>query len=142
MSKGFFFFGPKGRSSSIFWKAQVLGTKDWVICLRLLLHDLLKVWDPLEMVLKILSCAPVACAGEEAFIAKWAKTTQGRHRNIAFDVHCYHCGLSQTLNHSMIFFQTFCKMETLTFPYKSARCSFPATQDPRFRKPISWENLC
>jgi len=29
--------------------------------------------------------------GEEAFIAKWAKTTQGRHRNIAFDVHCYHC---------------------------------------------------
>ncbi|CAK9020095.1 unnamed protein product [Durusdinium trenchii] len=29
--------------------------------------------------------------GEEAFIAKWAKTTQGRHRNVCFDVHCYHC---------------------------------------------------
>ena len=32
--------------------------------------------------------------GEEAFIAKWAKTTQGRHRNVCFDVHCYHCSLA------------------------------------------------
>eukprot|EP00438_Fugacium_kawagutii_P015961 Skav227098 [mRNA] locus=scaffold199:41512:44670:+ [translate_table: standard] len=31
--------------------------------------------------------------GEEAFIAKWAKMTQGRHRNVCFDVHCYHCDL-------------------------------------------------
>ncbi|CAL1143993.1 unnamed protein product [Cladocopium goreaui] len=29
--------------------------------------------------------------GEEAFIAKWSKMTQGRHRNVCFDVHCYHC---------------------------------------------------
>ncbi|CAJ1328533.1 unnamed protein product [Effrenium voratum] len=29
--------------------------------------------------------------GEEAFMAQWTKTTRGRHRNVCFDVHCYHC---------------------------------------------------
>mmetsp|Transcript_40240 Transcript_40240/g.93189 ORF Transcript_40240/g.93189 Transcript_40240/m.93189 type:complete len:597 (-) Transcript_40240:116-1906(-) len=29
--------------------------------------------------------------GEEGFIQKWAKITKGRHRNVCFDVHCYHC---------------------------------------------------
>lgn len=30
-------------------------------------------------------------SGEEAFMAQWTKTTRGRHRNVCFDVHCYHC---------------------------------------------------
>ena len=42
----------------------------------------------------VLSCQELLPAGEEAFIAKWAKTTQGRHRNVCFDVHCYHCCLA------------------------------------------------
>mmetsp|Transcript_22904 Transcript_22904/g.54048 ORF Transcript_22904/g.54048 Transcript_22904/m.54048 type:complete len:601 (-) Transcript_22904:75-1877(-) len=29
--------------------------------------------------------------GEEDFIKKWSKSTKGRHRNVCFDVHCYHC---------------------------------------------------
>ncbi|CAE7234919.1 exgA [Symbiodinium natans] len=29
--------------------------------------------------------------GEEGFIQKWAKSTKGKHRNVCFDVHCYHC---------------------------------------------------
>ena len=31
-----------------------------------------------------------ACEGEEDF-KKWSKSTKGRHRNVCFDVHCYHC---------------------------------------------------
>lgn len=27
----------------------------------------------------------------EPFIEHWQKTTRGKHRNICFDVHCYHC---------------------------------------------------
>lgn len=29
--------------------------------------------------------------GEEGFFEKFVQTTRGRHRNICFDVHCYHC---------------------------------------------------
>eukprot|EP00930_Biecheleria_cincta_P017039 TRINITY_DN13654_c0_g1_i1.p1 TRINITY_DN13654_c0_g1~~TRINITY_DN13654_c0_g1_i1.p1 ORF type:complete len:528 (-),score=84.95 TRINITY_DN13654_c0_g1_i1:364-1914(-) len=29
--------------------------------------------------------------GEDGFIERFVKTTRGRHRNICFDVHCYHC---------------------------------------------------
>ena len=37
-----------------------------------------------------------ACEGEEDFIKTWSKFTKGRHRNVCFDVHCYHCASSAT----------------------------------------------
>eukprot|EP00931_Biecheleriopsis_adriatica_P017976 TRINITY_DN12713_c0_g1_i1.p1 TRINITY_DN12713_c0_g1~~TRINITY_DN12713_c0_g1_i1.p1 ORF type:complete len:604 (-),score=119.71 TRINITY_DN12713_c0_g1_i1:26-1837(-) len=29
--------------------------------------------------------------GEDSFVQRWTRETQGRHRNVCFDVHCYHC---------------------------------------------------
>jgi len=29
--------------------------------------------------------------GEDGFIKLWTSKTRGRHRNICFDIHCYHC---------------------------------------------------